>query len=158
MVTCGVESEHQGDNRAVTGERVSRKLSVARVLCCKRSCCDKNTFLYVQGPDLNPSAQEKLDSRKEGCRAEGCVSGSIGGVLRRWSREGEYGSREAQTRTQTLKDYLGDPWGVLSREGRSTLYNLSHLVGTDCWPARCGQSLGTVPWLQLPGCAILSEV
>lgn len=60
------------------------------------------------------------------------MSGSIGGVLRGWDREREYGSREAQTRTQTLKDYLGDPWGVLSREGRLTLYSLSHLVGTDC--------------------------
>lgn len=82
MVTRGVESEYQGDNRAVTGESMSRKLSVARVLCCKRSCCDQNTFLYVQGPGLNPSAQEKLDSKKESCRAEGCVSGSIEGAQR----------------------------------------------------------------------------
>lgn len=42
VVTCGDESEKQGDNRAVIGERVSRKPSVAGVLCCKRSCCDKS--------------------------------------------------------------------------------------------------------------------
>lgn len=55
------------------------------------------------------------------------------------------GSREAQTTTQTLKDYLGNPWGVLNREGMSTLHNLSYLVGTACWLAGCGRSLGTVP-------------